>query len=257
MLPLVAAFALIAVHLITPTLKFLDSSPRSAWLSFAGGASVAYVFLHLLPDLAEGAELISGTEVPFGIWGIALAALLTFYGVERAVQKHRLRQSDGTTREKPGIFWIHLGTFAVYSAVTGYLLVHREGEHDGSTVALLTYTVAMGLHLLVADHGLIEAFREGYMRVGRWVLSASVVGGCLLAQVGPIPEAVLAAVTAVLGGGVILNVLKEELPRERESKFGALLLGAAAFAALLFVEELAEGGHEGDGEAHEAADHNG
>ena len=252
MLPLLAAFALVAVHLATPRLTFLDASPRSAWLSFAGGASVAYVFLHLLPDLAEGAELLGGTEIPFGIWGVALAALLTFYGVERAVQRHRLRHRSDAEEDRPGIFWIHMGTFAVYSAVTGYLLVHREGEDVNAALALVTYATAMALHLLVADHGLIEAFRDGYMRFGRWILSASVLGGCLLGLGTEIPEAALAAVTAVLGGGVILNVLKEELPSERESRFSALLMGAAAFALLLFVEELAEERHH-DAEAEEHA----
>jgi hypothetical protein len=36
-----------------------------------------------------------------------------------------------------------------------------------------------------------------------------------------------------MAGGVILNVLKEELPEERQSKFWAFALGAAIYAALL------------------------
>jgi hypothetical protein len=38
---------------------------------------------------------------------------------------------------------------------------------------------------------------------------------------------------AFVAGGVILNVLKEELPEERQSKFWAFALGAAIYAALL------------------------
>ena len=40
---------------------------------------------------------------------------------------------------------------------------------------------------------------------------------------------------ALLAGGVIMNVLKEELPEERESCFWALALGAAVYAALLLA----------------------
>lgn len=40
---------------------------------------------------------------------------------------------------------------------------------------------------------------------------------------------------AFLAGEVILNVLKEELPNERKSRFGAFALGTAAYAALLLV----------------------
>jgi hypothetical protein len=50
-----------------------------------------------------------------------------------------------------------------------------------------------------------------------------------------IPALWMALVMAALGGGVILNVLKEELPAERDSRFSALLLGAAAFAGLLWL----------------------
>ena len=47
-----------AVHLFAGRMRFLRASPRSRWLSAAGGVSVAYVFVHLLPDLAEEQETI-------------------------------------------------------------------------------------------------------------------------------------------------------------------------------------------------------
>lgn len=45
----------------------------------------------------------------------------------------------------------------------------------------------------------------------------------------------LAALFAFLAGGVILNVLKEELPEERESRFSAFAGGALLYAALLLA----------------------
>ena len=49
-----AAILLAIIHVITPSLRFLWGTPRSIWLSLAGGVSVAYVFVHLLPELAAG-----------------------------------------------------------------------------------------------------------------------------------------------------------------------------------------------------------
>ena len=46
-----------AVHLLENRVRFLDGTPRSIWLSIAGDISVAYVFVHLLPELAEGQEI--------------------------------------------------------------------------------------------------------------------------------------------------------------------------------------------------------
>jgi hypothetical protein len=54
---LIAAHAttavLIAIHLFSGRLRFLGGTPRSIWLSIAGGVSVAYVFIYLLPELSQ------------------------------------------------------------------------------------------------------------------------------------------------------------------------------------------------------------
>lgn len=231
MLPaLIAALALVGVHHLTPRLTFLSNAPRSRWLSFAGGASIAYVFLHLLPEMAHGAELLGEeTALGFGIWGVGLAALVGFYGVERLVQGEALRQKAEGAAQHPGIFRVHLASFAVYNLVTGYLLVQREG-----TLAL--FAIAMGLHLLTTDFGLVESFRAGYLRLARWVLSAALLAGWALGAATEVPETAIVTITAVLGGGVILNTLKEELPPHRESRFAALLAGVVAFGALIWAE---------------------
>jgi hypothetical protein len=52
---------------------------------------------------------------------------------------------------------------------------------------------------------------------------------------GDIVEAVLAVLFAVLVGGVILNVLKEELPEERQNRFADFALGASVYAVVLIV----------------------
>ncbi|HSG41183.1 MAG TPA: hypothetical protein VLE27_16205, partial [Thermoanaerobaculia bacterium] len=50
----VLALAMALIHLFAGKLRFLNATPRSIWLSMSGGAAVAYVFLHLLPELAAG-----------------------------------------------------------------------------------------------------------------------------------------------------------------------------------------------------------
>ena len=55
---LLAVVGLAIVHLFSHRLRFLDVTPRSIWLSIAGGISIAYVFVHILPDLAEEQKTI-------------------------------------------------------------------------------------------------------------------------------------------------------------------------------------------------------
>ncbi|WP_267354083.1 MULTISPECIES: hypothetical protein [unclassified Methylobacterium] len=50
-----------------------------------------------------------------------------------------------------------------------------------------------------------------------------------------VSDAAIAALTAFLGGGVILNVLKEEVPSERQSRFWAFAAGGAGYSVLLLA----------------------
>ena len=99
----------------------------------------------------------------------------------------------------------------------------------------MLFFIAMALHFVVNDYGLREDHKALYTRIGRWVLTAAVFAGWLVGLLVDIPEPAIAVLTAFLSGGIILNVLKEELPRERESRFWALVLGAAIYAAILLT----------------------
>lgn len=50
-----------------------------------------------------------------------------------------------------------------------------------------------------------------------------------------IHELLVAAIFAFIAGGVILNVLKEELPEERDSRFSAFAAGTFGYAVLLLA----------------------
>ena len=101
--------------------------------------------------------------------------------------------------------------------------------------ALVLFAFAMALHFVFNDYGLREEHKGLYTRVGRWVISAAVLLGWAIGLAVEIPEAAVATLTAFLGGGVIMNVLKEELPEERQSRFWAFAVGATAYAALLLI----------------------
>ena len=238
MLPLLLAAGLALVHLFAGKLRFLDVMPRSRWLSFAGGISVAYVFAHLLPEVAEGQEALleAGAErfvLEDGhVWLLALLGLVLFYGLERAAKasKEENEEEGGPDQTEAGVFWLHMASYGLYNVLIGYLLGHSE---DASAVGLAVFWLAMALHFFVNDYGLRQHHRTRYGDVGRWVLAAAVVGGAVLGLATEVDEAVIAGLVAFLAGGVVLNVLKEELPEDRESRFGPFAAGALAYAALL------------------------
>lgn len=242
---LVAIILLALVHIFAGKLRFLESTPRSAWLSAAGGVSVAYVFVHLLPDLSEAQETISEAVgeglslLEHHVYLIALVGLVVFYGLERTVVTSWKRQRGAGSEDATGagIFWLHVSSFAAYNALIGYLIHQRGQEGDGETLVL--FAIAMGLHFVTTDFGLREHYKDAYHQIARWVFTAAIVAGWAVGLTGEIPEPTVAVLLAFLGGGVILNVLKEELPEDRESRFWAFVLGAGAYAALLLA--LSEG----------------
>ena len=226
----IVALLFAAVHLSGKYLRFLQATPRSIWLSFAGGVGLAYVFVHLLPELAawhSGAEAAASEE---HIYLVALAGLLLFYGIERLVRTARRSPRDGESGA--GLFWTHVGSYAVYNALIGYLLL--RGEEQGLK-ELILYAIALGFHFLVNDQGLREHHGRAYDREARWLLAAAPVGGWVAGHVLHLSDLAVATIFAFLAGGIVLNVLKEELPEDRESRFWALALGAGAFSALLLA----------------------
>lgn len=237
LLATVSAFALAAVHIVTPSLRLLAGIPRSVWLSLFGGTSVAYVFVHLLPELARAQARVTralgegGAPLVFAerhVYIVALVGLALFYGLERLAVRDRRAAPTGTAQ----VFWVHMGSFGIYNAVVGYLLLHRPETTD---VSLAFFAVAMALHFVVTDFGLYEHHRDRYRRVGRWLLVLAVLAGFGAGLLADIPEPAIAVLIALLAGAVILNVLKEEVPAERQSRFWAFALGLALYTLLLLA----------------------
>ena len=231
---LAAALALAVVHLFAGKLRFLAGVPRSRWLSAAGGISVAYVFVELLPRLSESQAEIEERApglLPFledHVYLLALAGLGLFYGVEWLSQ--RSRKAGGHDQTAPPVFWFSIASFALYSAIIGYLLVDRA---ELGETALALYTAALGLHFAVNDYGLREHHKGPYHDRGRWLLAASILAGWVVGALAEIPVEAIALLLSFLAGGVVLNVIKEELPAERQNRFGPFALGATGYAALL------------------------
>lgn len=162
---------------------------------------------------------------------------MVFYGLERVVRSSR-EKPEGTADEhqekKPredGIFWLHMAAFTIYNFLIGYLLI----EELNDLTSRLLFSMAMALHFVVTDYGLRELHKQVYQDKGRWVLSGAIVIGYATGMVTALPKLLFISTTAFLSGGIILNVMKEELPEERESRFLPFLLGATFYSIILLI----------------------
>ena len=233
----VSVLFLTSVHLFEPQVFKFKLKPRSRWLSLAGGLSVAYIFVHLLPELNEkqetlaeyfgSPELFQALEEP--IYFMALLGLLFFYGVEKAARSGSTSHLS-VVNAGSSVFWIHISAFGLYNIIVGYLLVHRL---DHTVLGLIFYLISMALHFVVNDFGLIAHHQKLYEEKGRLLLATAPMLGWMLGLTVNLHESVIALLFSFLAGGVILNVLKEELPDERESSFPSFLIGAIGYSMIL------------------------
>lgn len=237
----ILAAGFVSIHLFSRYLPFLDNVPRSRLLSAAGGISVAYVFIHLLPELNKHNEILEKSIQSDALkffenhtYIVAMIGLAIFYGLERMVKtsKKRQQEKNNLDRASKGVFWIHIVSFFVYNSLIGYLLLHGEQE---TVKGLVFYFIALAVHFITSDHALREAHKEIYDRVGRWLLAAAIFAGWAIGITWKVNENIIAVLFALLAGGVILNVMKEELPEERESNFWAFAAGLAGYTLLLML----------------------
>lgn len=100
----------------------------------------------------------------------------------------------------------------------GYLLQDLD-EHG--IVACILFFVTFALHLSIVDDNLREHQQFLYDKQGRWFLVGALVFGAVIGQLFSLSEAAIAIVWSFLAGTIILNVLKRELPDEKETCYGS------------------------------------
>jgi hypothetical protein len=99
-----AALVLAGVYALGPRLRAGEVGHRRRWVSAAWGASMAYVFVDLLPELAARQEAFvkaAGGGLLFAeqrIYVVALAGFVVFYWLDHMVLVSRGRRLAGTGR---------------------------------------------------------------------------------------------------------------------------------------------------------------
>jgi hypothetical protein len=236
---LLTILVLALVHLVAGTTAALGLRWGSRALSAASGVSVAYVFLDLMPDLAEQQTLIekigSFPGLERHLYILALVGLTVSLWVETASRESRRRHRAGGGPDQTGTatFWLSILSFVVLDAAIGYAVA---SPGDRAVEPLWMFALAMGLHFVANDHSLIEHHGDRYQRVGRWLLVAGLISGWL---VGTLPAVdirpdILALVLAYIAGGTIMNILRHELPdTDRSADVVAFAAAASVYGGLL------------------------
>lgn len=229
------------VHIFTDTIKFLHERLTNRIMSLVSGGSIAYVFLHLVPELTHYQEVAEkaylGTElenIDYVTYMSALLGIAVFYGINQLSEKSERENTkrENLTRPSKPIFILEISAFAMYNVLIGYLLQELSSDNLG---AYAVYFIVFSFHFIANNRILHLTHEDLYTKIGRWVLALSVLIGWILYETTHASELSLAFMSSFLTGGVVLNILNDELPEEKKSSFPAFLFGMAFIAILLQV----------------------
>lgn len=235
----ISGFAL--VHILTKQVKLLDAHPRNVLMSLLSGGSVAYVFLHLVPELTHYEQVIMDANlagwlerIDYLAYVISLVGIAFFFGIDKlnTGSQEKNEQENNLTRPRKRVFLVHIAAFSLYNILIGYLLPHLSG---GNVAAYAVYFVVFSFHFIANNRILHLTHEDMYTKAGRWILALSVILGWVLTETTRSNELVIAFLSSFLTGGLILNIMNDELPAHKKSSFPAFLGGLILIGILLQI----------------------
>ncbi|MCW2926988.1 MAG: hypothetical protein JWM86_956 [Thermoleophilia bacterium] len=239
---LIAVLVMAACVPYAARFEFLARDTRTWWMSLASGVTVGYVFLGLLPkvidsekkvrDAAKGVLPLLEDHVLF----IALLGMLVFYAIALARHRAAVRDRETGGDEPSGgtvtLFWTSVASYVGYMFLIGYV-VQDAGEQDA--IRMLVLAGILAIHFMTTDFGLGHGrvSTPGPASIGRMLLAVALLVGWAVGSALELDRSSVAIASSFLAGAILLTVLSDELPSERDAKFLPFAGGSIASGLLL------------------------
>lgn len=222
---------LVAVHLTAFHVHRINPFLQARLLSAAGGVSIAYIFIDLLPKFCSGAATVEHAFeglFPYlerHVYIMGLLGLLFAYTVQRAAASPTTTLSQMKRK-----FWGQVTAYAIFNAMIGYSLANKN---DPDIQPIILFTIAVGLHYYINDYNLRESNPELYESEARYVIALGLIAGWVVGLFWQIPEAALAIILSFLSGGIMMNVFRHEIPADNPNNYTSFVFGAVTYACIL------------------------
>lgn len=211
------------VHVLYPRVEKAASAYRHVWIPFTGGVAIGYVFLYLLPKLSDYTAAIRVDGIQ-GVWEIldyrvylyCLVGFTFYYFVDQ------YKDTEDDNPVKPVI--LKGGGFFIYNVLTGYVLANWS--RPGIIPVFLGGGV-LTMHLLGVNYQVREWNNRIFDDYFRWLFAVAIIIGWGAGAFLAIPRELEMVVTGVLAGGIITNIMIEEIPSRQPGKTRPFLGGVA------------------------------
>jgi hypothetical protein len=235
---LIATLILILFHYLSPWFANHLPGEGKEFISFSGGVAIAYVFLHMLPDLVEynkpiGIFLIKNQWLtPFtelAIYIVALMGFLIYYGFELIAERYQDLKQNVTL-----VYRLHLLMFCLYNFLITYTMCLLALS---SIAATFIFTFAMSLHFVLTDRKFSRLYSTRFNHLGRFILMLALASGWLCSALfDPVNVLVASFMVAFLAGSILLNVFREELPASGLISYCWFSVGTILITLILLIQ---------------------
>lgn len=233
----VSFLAVLALSLVTLTIPYWAVFQKSAHppiLSVSAGIGITYVFLVLLPKLAEVQAFLNVSEaylpmlpVEIQAYLIALAGFVVFL----LIANEGLFEGGGAAKARLSLGEVLVfSIFGLYYAQIGFLL----GEWpSGNWFGYLTLVCAFGMHFVGINYHTWKRYPRRYPKILRWVFCICLVLGWVASVIAGQFSVWTKFATMFVAGGIIITAIREEIPSEKDAHI--LYFLASVIAATTFI----------------------
>lgn len=213
-----------------------DRVPSQKWFSFSSGIAITYFFMYLLPSLNKRQDTLQvdwlNLALPSEIYVISLLGFTVFCGTMRVVRTPHFKDE---TIEQNVSYWLQVTLLTAYMSFSAYVVT----ASSVTFVARSFYATALGVHFLAVGHDLYRHYGERYIRQGRYLLSGGILAGGFFSRLIDLASHVEAILFAFVAGAMILNIVKFELPADRNLHFRTFVLAVVGYGGiLLFLKRV-------------------
>lgn len=224
-----------ATYILYPRFEKAASAYLHQWIPFTGGVAIGYVFLYLLPKLSDYTNSITVDGVQ-GVWEIldyrvylyGLAGFTFYYFVDQ------YRTHEDRDHLLPEI--LQGGGFFIYSMLSGYVIANWS--RPGLIPVFLAGSI-LTLHMLAVNYQVRKWNSRVFDNYFRWLFALALIIGWSVGTFLVIPKELEIIITGILAGGIITNIMNEELPDQEPHKIRPFIAGVLLITLVtIFMRSL-------------------
>ena len=239
---LVGLMVMALAHIISNKDKLLEAFASHGLISFGAGASVAYVFIHIFPEIGVFQQQFtghSGHNQPVNfinqpLYLVSLGGLCLLYLMDTIEAGLRNERSNELQRHKyyMQLFSVRAILYILYNIVIAYIITQRPGE---GIINITLIAIALMLHFIIVNIRAHEAYGKLFEKYIRWPAACGLLLGWILGITVKFPDAVIITAFSLIGGMITYIALKSELPQTKHKAPFHFLAGAVIYAVIVLA----------------------